>query len=414
LFSIGARSSRLSRAQVQEVFSELARFHPDVSFEPVWIETCGDLDQTTSLRTLEKTDFFTRELDQMLLGGKCRIAVHSAKDLPELLPQGISLIALTSGVDPSDAIVLPPGKTLENLPSGAIIATSSLRREEAVRALRSDVCFKDIRGTIERRLQALEEGHCDGVVIAEAAIIRLHLQHLNRLRLPGDAAPLQGKLAILARNGDAEMEQLFACLDSRKKSLYLGIDPPVTYERKIVHRPIIAISPRDPKSPEIAEAFHHLPQCTHLIFTSKNGVRLFFQALPPFIHLTDKVFIAVGRATQALIEEHGFSVFIVAKEETSEGLVAELAHLNNASFFWPHSSGSRPIISNFLKTLTECVLYDTIPAPHFQMPDLSQFDEIIFTSPSTIEAFLKHTSLPKDKILTCIGPVTESYLAKFV
>ena len=199
---------------------------------------------------------------------------------------------------------------LQDLPQNACIATSSIRREEAVRTLRADLTFCDIRGTIEKRLQALEHGHCHGVVIAKAALIRLGLQHLNRIRLfSWRHHPLQGKLAVLARCDDLEMQQLFACLDTRKKSLYLGVDAPKTYERHIVHCPIIAIVPRDPLSPEIVAAFQNLPQCTHLIFTSKNGVRLFFKALPTTtISLTNKTFVAVGRATQALIENHGFHV----------------------------------------------------------------------------------------------------------
>lgn len=213
---VGARRSLLSQAQVREVQSELLNFHPDLAFKELLIETTGDKDQKTSLRTLDKTDFFTKEIDMLLLSGACRIAVHSAKDLPEPIPKGIKVIALTVGVDPSDSLVLRPGENFKNLPAGAIIATSSERRETAVRQLRSDLSFQDIRGTIEQRLQKLDRGDVDGVVIAEAALIRLALTNLNRILLPGETVKYQGQLAIMAREDDHEMFDLFACLDSRK------------------------------------------------------------------------------------------------------------------------------------------------------------------------------------------------------
>lgn len=215
IIAVGARDSKLSRAQVQEVLEELRRFHPHVEFSYTWVKTRGDLDLTTSLRHLEKTDFFTREVDQLLLSKKCRIAIHSAKDLPDPLPQGIKLVALTRGVDPSDSLVLRSGFTLETLPLGARIATSSLRREEMLRKLRPDLSSVDVRGTIERRLQLLEEGHFEGLIIAEAALARLKLLNLSRLRLSWGSAPLQGRLAVLASHIDMEMAELFSSINSK-------------------------------------------------------------------------------------------------------------------------------------------------------------------------------------------------------
>lgn len=213
--TVGARHSPLSRAQVQEVLQELQLHHPHIVFKPQFIQSTGDKDLTISLRSLGKTDFFTKEIDEMLLKGECRVAIHSAKDLPEPLADGLAVIALTKGLDPSDALVMRPGDTLEGLSRGAKIATSSERREEAVSQLRQDLSFIDIRGTIGERLNKLETGEADGVVIAEAALIRLKLTHLNRIRLPGSTVPFQGQLAVLGREGDSEMRALFACLDSR-------------------------------------------------------------------------------------------------------------------------------------------------------------------------------------------------------
>lgn len=209
---VGARSSPLSRVQVAEVKSALTAVHPHIDFSMSWVETTGDLDKQTSLRTLEKTNFFTKELDALLLSGAIQVAIHSAKDLPEPLPAGLELIALTKGIDPRDALVLQEGMCWESLPKGARVATSSLRREEIVRQMRADLTFLDLRGTIEERLAKLDRGEADAVVIAEAALIRLGLTHRNRLFLPGETAPLQGKLALVARADDKAMQELFACV----------------------------------------------------------------------------------------------------------------------------------------------------------------------------------------------------------
>lgn len=213
---VGARSSPLSKAQVKEVFKALLVFYPHVRFNIHYMSTIGDRDQITSLRTLDRTDFFTKDIDQWILQGQGRLGIHSAKDLPMPLTQGLALFCLTRGIDSSDSLVLRSTDTLHTLPFGAKIATSSIRREETVKQLRSDLIFCDLRGTIEQRLARLNSGEADGVVVAEAALIRLGLTHLNRIRLPGQTAEGQGQLAIVAREEDVEIQTLFSCLDSRK------------------------------------------------------------------------------------------------------------------------------------------------------------------------------------------------------
>ena len=217
--TIGTRGSPLALVQVDEVLDELQQFHPNIRFDIRIVETSGDLDQKTSLKDIrEKSDFFTREIDRLQTSGGCRISIHSAKDLPQPLHSDLSIVALTKGVDPSDSLVIPDGESLETLPSGAQIATSSVRREEAVLELREDLTFVDIRGPIEKRIAELEFGRVDGVVVAEAALIRLGLTGLNRITLPGPTTEFQGQLAIIARKDDEEMQQLFSCLDSRDSS----------------------------------------------------------------------------------------------------------------------------------------------------------------------------------------------------
>ncbi len=217
---IGARSSSLSRAQVQEVlkalFSKNARLCKERKVLPrlLCLKTVGDIDQTTPLETMEASDFFTQEIDNALLKGQCRIAVHSAKDLPSPLPKGLTCIAITEGVSSLDNLVLKDGQTLACLPKNAIIGTSSQRRVAMVHALRKDLQCMPIRGDIEKRIQMMLDGYYNGVVIAEAALIRLKLTLLNRIPLEGQTPAMQGRLAILARSGDREMEELFGPLDS--------------------------------------------------------------------------------------------------------------------------------------------------------------------------------------------------------
>ena len=202
----GARSSPLSKAQFEEVQGTL---RSSLILDPVWAASPGDRDKQTSLRALDKTDFFTRDLDLMLLNGGIRIAIHSAKDLPDPIPDGLAIVALTACIDPRDSLVFRERESLHTLPSGAVIATSSQRREEIVKQIRPDFRVVDMRGTIQERIAKLHTGEADGVIIAEAALIRLKLTHLNRIFMPGETAPMQGKLAIIGRQGDYEISKLF-------------------------------------------------------------------------------------------------------------------------------------------------------------------------------------------------------------
>ena len=216
VIQIAARSSPLSKAQVKEIDQSLRQHHPHIHFDVHYMSTIGDRDLATSLRSLDRSDFFTQDIDNWVLEGKRRLAIHSAKDLPASLRDGLTLFCLTKGLDPSDSLVLASHATLQELPAGSMIATSSIRREETVRQLRQDLHFCDIRGTIEQRLAKLQAKEIDGVVIAEAALIRLGLTHLNRISLPGKTVEGQGQLAIVGREEDRDLKAIFSCLDCRE------------------------------------------------------------------------------------------------------------------------------------------------------------------------------------------------------
>ncbi len=316
-----------------------------------------------------KTDFFTREIDALVLNKTCRIAIHSAKDLPEHIPDGLKIVAITRGIDPSDSLVLREYDTLESLKPGSIIATSSLRREEIVKTLRNDLCFRDLRGTIHKRLELLQNGEADGVVIAEAALLRLKLSCLNRIRLPGATTEFQGQLAILARNDDEEMEALFSPLDSRSMphSLYIGPEYPLKAfpDRRITHVPLIETQIR---ACDFQKNWSHF---THVILTSKTAVRALVyllrkERISPHT-LASKQVLVVGTATAELVRAFG-SDPLIANEETAEGVAALIKSISldhHSHFFWPHSALSRPVIETALKeknaSFTSCILYDTRP-----------------------------------------------------
>ncbi len=406
--TVAARSSLLSQVQVNEVLKKIQHFLPEVEFDPTWVTTIGDHDQKTSLRDLGKTDFFTKEVDSLLLQELCQIAIHSAKDLPDPLPKGLSVVALTEGLDPSDSLVLRDSQTLDTLPKRAKVASSSLRRIELVKQLRSDLTFVDIRGTIEKRLKKLNDGEIDGVVIAEAALIRLGLTHLNRIRLEGETVPGQGQLAVIARSDNKQMRLLFSFIDSRPVSVYLGLTTPQEHPLiKYVHCPIIQIVPR-------TEALSFSPSFTHIIFTSKSAVQIYCAQKGPK-SLTHKTVICVGEKTAKKLRGYGVEVDAIAQTETAEGVVELLDtfDLSGSKVFWPHSSGSRTVLTDYFSkkgiAFTEEVIYDTIPLEPAGLP--SEFEELIFTSPSTVDAYLNYFGkLPEDVTLTPIGPVTADYL----
>lgn len=197
--------------------------------------------------------------------------------------------------------------------------------------------------------------------------------------------------------------------------LYLGSDPACYQtEGTIVHYPVIKIVPRSFASMEL----DHLGAFTHILFTSKHGVDLFFELLKskgasfkiPFV-------LAIGKSTAARLSFHRIVPNIVAKEETQEGMIRELLllDLKEAYFFFPRSSISRPVIVNFFQErgirYEVCNLYDTLPQKLEPVPDLKAIDEIVFTSPSTIDAFLQiFPDLPQNIKLTALGPITERAL----
>jgi uroporphyrinogen-III synthase len=211
-----------------------------------------------------------------------------------------------------------------------------------------------------------------------------------------------------------------------KTTLYLGTNP-ATFESQgyarghLIHYPVIKIVPRSLEHLDLKQAYAELSEFTHLIFTSKNAVKIFFQHLADLKQsaeaLQKKTMIAIGTVTAAHLAIQGLVPQLVAKEETQEGVIQLLNSmpLEQAYIFMPRSALSRPVLANFFKErnirFQACDLYDTVTQILEPKPDLDQVDEIVFTSPSTVNAFLEIFGiLPKNKRLIAIGPVTEEAL----
>jgi uroporphyrinogen-III synthase len=204
------------------------------------------------------------------------------------------------------------------------------------------------------------------------------------------------------------------------KILYLGLDPSrYRYQGELTHLPIIKIVPR-PFDEKMKAAFEQLSDYSHVIFTSRSAVSLYKEyALKAGCweaQLQEKNYICVGKATATSVSEHGLIPNFIAKEETAEGMAALLATLDlrQARFFFPRSAQGRTVLFAYFieKSLPffSIDLYDTI-ANEVQIPNLEDFDEIVFTSPSTVKAFFDrvHKSSVPAKC-RALGPITEKFL----
>jgi hydroxymethylbilane synthase len=203
---LGTRGSALALTQSRWVADRLeAAGVPAV--ELVTIRTTGDDIPDRPLSEIGGKGLFTRELDEALLDGRIDLAVHSLKDLPTELPEGLALGAVPEREDFRDVLVGPEGSdlTLGSLPAGALIGTGSLRRRAMVLALRPDLKVAEIRGNLDTRIRKVDEGEYDAVVLAAAGLRRMSwAQRITEYLDPGSwiPAPGQGALAVMIRSGD--------------------------------------------------------------------------------------------------------------------------------------------------------------------------------------------------------------------
>ena len=214
---LGTRGSLLARTQSKWVAAALeANGGPKAEIEVIRTEGDERLDQP--LHEISGQGIFTRELDEALLGDRIQLAVHSLKDLPTALREGLCIAATPARVDPRDVLVGPEGRptTLATLKKDAVVGTSSLRRMALLQAFRRDVTPRTIRGNVDTRLRKLDDGQFDAIILAAAGLTRLGLaERANEWLEPTSwlPAPGQGALGIVTRTEDAETRQLVAALN---------------------------------------------------------------------------------------------------------------------------------------------------------------------------------------------------------
>lgn len=232
---IGTRGSALALAQAHETRSRLMAAHgrPETDFEIIVIKTSGDKIQDRPLSEVGGKGLFTKEIEEAMLDGRIDLAVHSSKDMPTVLPDGLALTAFLPREDVRDAFISPKAKTLKDLPHGAVVGSSSLRRQAMIKRLRPDIEVVMYRGNVQTRLRKLEEGAVDATLLAFAGLKRLGLGDVvTSLLETEDFLPAvgQGAICIESReNDDVTLEMLKAIHD------------PETETRLIAERAFLAV-----------------------------------------------------------------------------------------------------------------------------------------------------------------------------
>src|SRR5262245_26273890 len=221
---IGTRGSPLALAQAREVQARLEAAHGPgrLTFEVCVIKTTGDRIQDRPLAEAGGKGLFTKEIEEALIAREVDIAVHSMKDMPTLLPPGLTLAAFLPREDVRDALISTKARSLSDLPGGAVVATSSLRRQAQVRHLRPDVKVVSMRGNVETRLRKLSEGVADATLLALAGLNRLGLA--DRAAAPVPVAEMlpavaQGAIGVETRADDTAMAEALAPLNHQPTAL---------------------------------------------------------------------------------------------------------------------------------------------------------------------------------------------------
>ena len=217
---VGTRGSNLALVQTNWVVDQLKKENPGVEFEVKIIKSKGDLIKDLPLDKIGDKGLFVKEIEKSLLDGEIDMAVHSMKDMPSYLPEGLKFAHSPKREDPRDALIFKEGyKSLDDLPQGARIGTGSKRRKYQLLKHRPDLEIVPIRGNIETRIKKIETEKLDGVVLAASGLRRAGLDDKIDYYIPTDImlpAPAQGILALEIREDDKETEKI---IDSIKDDI---------------------------------------------------------------------------------------------------------------------------------------------------------------------------------------------------
>ena len=225
---IATRSSPLAIWQAEYVQQRLTALNPSLTVELVRIKTQGDIILDTPLAKIGGKGLFVKELEQAMLDGRADIAVHSMKDVPMELPEGLTLAVICEREDPRDAFVCNTYERFDDLPFGAHVGTSSLRRSAQLKAARPDLLISSLRGNVQTRLDKLDAGEFDAILLAAAGLKRLGLgERIRHELMPEVSLPAvgQGAVGIECREDDPRVHALLAPLND-----------PLTWDRVVAER----------------------------------------------------------------------------------------------------------------------------------------------------------------------------------
>lgn len=213
---IASRESRLAMWQAVHVQGRLAALNPDSQVDILGMTTRGDQILDRPLAEIGGKGLFIKELEVAMQEGRAHLAVHSMKDVPMVMPDGFVLAAISARENPCDAFISNTYSGLDELPPGAVVGTSSLRREAVLRARYPQLVIKALRGNLDTRLKKLDAGEYDAIILAAAGLIRLGLKDRIKAMLTPEQslpAPGQGALGIEVLAGDATMTAVVAPLN---------------------------------------------------------------------------------------------------------------------------------------------------------------------------------------------------------
>ncbi|RKF22111.1 hydroxymethylbilane synthase [Alginatibacterium sediminis] len=219
---IATRKSPLALWQAEFVKAELERHHSALEVELLPMSTRGDIILDTPLAKIGGKGLFLKELEHAILANEADIAVHSMKDVPMEFPEGLDLLCICEREDPRDAFVSSNFANIEELPQGAVVGTSSLRRQFQLKRRRPDLVIKDLRGNVQTRLSKLDAGEYDAIILAAAGLLRLKLhERIASFLEPGLMLPAggQGAVGIEARSNDPELARLLEPLNHSDTAL---------------------------------------------------------------------------------------------------------------------------------------------------------------------------------------------------
>ncbi|MES9811558.1 MAG: hydroxymethylbilane synthase [Candidatus Thiodiazotropha sp.] len=225
--TIATRKSPLAMWQAEHVAAELKRVHPDIQVELMGMTTQGDKILDTPLAKIGGKGLFIKELEQGLISGEADIAVHSMKDVPVELPSGLHLSVIMRREDPRDAFVSNRYQSIDRLPQGACVGTSSLRRQCQLAEVRPDLVINSLRGNVNTRLRKLDDGEYDAIILAAAGLKRLGFEdRITALIGPEQSLPAigQGAVGIECRVDDPRINDLIAPLHHAETAYCLGAE----------------------------------------------------------------------------------------------------------------------------------------------------------------------------------------------